>query len=94
MNFSISFLILNNEKYNSSYFLLVIINKLIKMIYNKLVKKTIYITILIEIIMNVLIKLYDFSNSIKNNKSLLFVSKIYWSLYHFLDLKQLLFIAF
>ena len=60
----------------------------------KLVKITINILGLAEVIINIVVLHYGLPNSIITNQGSLFTSKFWSLLYHFLDIKKKLFTAF
>lgn len=64
------------------------------MIYYKLIKTIINSAKLSELIIHIVIRYLDLSNSIVSNKRMLFTSKFWSYLYYFLDIKQTLFISF
>lgn len=64
------------------------------MIQYKLVKIIINLTGLAKIILNIIMRHHDFSDSIIDNKKILFTSKFQLFLYYFLKIEKKLFIAF
>lgn len=64
-----------------------IANKSIKMIYYEIVKVTIDVSGLTEIMMDVIIKYYGLGNLIISNYDLIFISEFWFSLYYFLGIK-------
>ena len=79
------------ETYN---LILVIINKLMKMVYYKPIKIIIYISGLAKVIIDVIVRYYSPSDSIIRNWSSVFISKFWSSLCYFFKIKQKLLIAF
>lgn len=71
--------ILIDWKRDSYDSILIIVDQLRKMVHYKLVKITIYVSRLIEVIINMVIYHYSHSDSIMTNRSLFFTSK-FWSL--------------
>lgn len=66
--------------------ILVIIDKLIKMVYYKQVKITTDALNLANVILNVVIQYHGLLNSIVTNKNLLFIFKFWSLLYYFPDI--------
>ena len=65
-----------------------------KMVHYKLVKVSINIPELPEVILNVVVWHYALPDSIMSDKGLLFISKFWLSLCYFLGVKSRLFTAF
>ena len=82
MDFVTELSILNDWKDNSYNFILVIIDRLTKMVHNKLVKVTINTASLAEVIIDVVVRHHALPNSIVTDKSSLFISK-FWSLLYY-----------
>ena len=80
-----------NNKYNS---ILVIVDRLTKIMYYKLVKVTIDALWLAEVILDVVVWHYSLLNSIVTNRGLLFTLKFWSLLCYFLSIKQRLSTAF
>ena len=80
-----------NDNYN---FILIIVNRLTKMVPYKSVKITTIALKLAKVILDVVVWHYGLSNSIVNNSSLLFISKFWSSLCYFLGVKRRLLTAF
>ncbi len=80
-----------DESYN---LILVIVDCLIKMVYYKPVKVMIIILGLAEVIVNMVICQHGVWELIIMNKSLLFISKFWFSLYYVLSIKKELSTAF
>ena len=76
MDFLTGLLILTNWRGESYNFILVIVDRLTKMIYYKPVKVTINAPKLAKVILNMIIQHHSLLNSIVSNKSLLFTSKL------------------
>ena len=74
--------------------ILVIVNRLTKIVYYKLVKVTINELALAEVIIVTVVRHYDLPNSIVSDWGLVFTSKFWSSLYYFLRIKQRLSTAF
>ena len=74
--------------------ILVIVDRLMKMVYYELVKVTIDVSGLVEVIFNVIIQHHGLSNSIVSNIGLLFTSKFWSLLYYFFGVKRKLSTAF
>lgn len=71
-----------------------IVDCLIKMVYYKLIKITIDALRLVKVIINMIIRYYRVSKSIIIDLSLLFISKFWFLLYYFLEIKKKLFTVF
>ncbi len=80
-----------DESYDS---ILVIIDRLKKIVYYEPNKVIINIPSLIEVIINIVIHHYRVSEFIVIDKGLLFTLKFWFLLYYFLGIKKNLFIAF
>ena len=87
MNFIIGLLVSINSKGKSYNSILVIVNRLTKIVYYELVKITINTPGLAKVIFNMIVQYYGLFNSIMSNKSLLFTSKFWSLLYYFLGIK-------
>ena len=74
--------------------ILVIVDRLTKMVYYKLVKVTINALGLAEIIINMVVRHHGLPNSFITDQGLLFTSKFWLSLCYFLGIKQRLSTAF
>ena len=74
--------------------ILVIIDRLTKIVYYKLVKITIDAPGLAKVIIDVVVWHHGLPNSIITDQSSLFISKFWSSLYYFLEIKRKLFTAF
>lgn len=70
---------IEDQKRNICNLILIIIDILIKRIYYKLVKTSIYIIKEAKIIIHVIITYYKFLDSIMSNNNMLFISK-FWSI--------------
>ena len=68
--------------------ILVIVNRLTKMVHYKPVKITINAPGLAEVIINVIVRHHGLPDSIVTNRGSLFISKFWSSLYYFLGIKQ------
>ena len=79
---------------NHYYSILVIINRLTKMVYYEPVQTTITAPVLRKVIFNVVVEYYSLSNSIISDCSSVFTSKFWFSLCYFLTIKQRLCTAF
>ena len=86
--------ILTNWKRDSYNSILVIIDRLTKLIHYKLVKIIINALGLAEIIINVVVRYHGLSDSIVTDWGLFFTSKFWLSLYYSLGIKQKLSTAF
>ncbi len=64
------------------------------MVYYKLVKITIDVASLMEVIINVIVTHHGFPKSIISDKSYLFSFKFLFSIYYFLNIKQKFFTTF
>ena len=82
---------LKGDSYDSIF---VIVDRLTKIVHYKLVKDTIDVLDLAEVIIDVVVRYYDLSDSIVNDRSSLFTSKFWSLLCHFLGIKLELFTAF
>ncbi len=80
-----------NDSYNS---ILVIVDWLIKMIHYELVKVTIDASGLAEVIINVVLRHHRVPKSILTDRGLLFISKFWFLLCYFLEIKRKLSINF
>ena len=80
-----------SESYNS---ILVIVNRLIKIIHYEPVKVTINAPGLAEVIFDVVVQYHGLPNLIVSDRGLLFTSKFWSSLCYFFGVKQRLFTAF
>lgn len=80
--------ILKDQKKNNYNSILVIVNKLTKIVYQNPIKTTINLAKLAKIIIYMIIKYYNLWDSIISNKNLLFTSKFGSSLCYFLGIKQ------
>lgn len=94
IDFVTSLLISADSKGDNYDLILVIIKKLIKIVYYKLVKITINILSLVKVIINIVVRHYGVLGSIIMDQSLLFISKFLSLLYYFLAIKKKLSIAF
>ena len=79
------------ETYDS---ILVIVDRLTKMVHYKPVKVTIDAPGLAKVIIDVVVRQHNLSDSIASDRSSVFTSKFWLSLYHFLGIKRKLSIAF
>lgn len=79
---------LTNEKRDNFDFILIIINRLIKIAYNKLMKIIINTICLAYIMINMIIRHHGFLNSIMTNKCSFFTSKFWSLLYYFLGINS------
>lgn len=80
-----------SDRYNS---ILIIINRLIEVVYSKLIKFTIDAPRLAQVIIDVIICHHEVPESIVTNRGLLFTSKFWFSSCYFLGMKKKLFTAF
>ena len=91
-NFSIDFvigLLLSLDWKDNSYkIIFVIVDRLIKMIYYELVKITIDVLGLAEVIIEVVIQYYGLPDSIISDHEAIFTSKFWSSLYYFFGIKK------
>lgn len=94
MNFLINLPNLTNWKKNHYDFIPIIVDKLIKMVYYKLIKITINISKLFTVIIDVVIWHLKFQGMIVTNKSSFFTSKFQLLLFYFISIKQMLSTAF
>ena len=94
IDFVIGLSILTDWKGNSYDSILVIVNRLIKMVYYKPVKVTIDAPGLADVIINVVVRHHGLLDSIVTNQRLLFTLKFWSSLCYFLGIKQKLSTAF
>ncbi len=94
MDFVTSLSILANWKGNSYNSILVIVDRLTKMVYYNLVKMTIDTPGLAKVIINIIMQHYGVSKLIVTNQSMRFRSKFWSSLYYFLSIKRKLSTAF
>ena len=94
MDFVTGLPILSNWKGDSYDSILVIVDRLTKMVHYKLVKITINATSFAEVIINVIKRHHGLSNSIVMDKGSLFTSKFWSSLCYFFNIKRQLSTAF
>ena len=94
MDFVIGLPISANKKSDSYNLILVIINWLMKMIYYELIKVMINILGLAKVIINVIVQHHRVPEFIVIDSGLLFISKFWSLLYHFLKIKKNLSTAF
>ena len=94
MDFVTGLPILINWKGDNYDSILVIIDRLIKMIHYKSVKVTIDAPGLAKVIINIVMRHYSLPDSIVTNWRSFFTSKFWLLLCYFLSIKQKLFIAF
>lgn len=88
MDFIISLPLSIDEKIKSYDTIVIIIDYSIKMVYYNLVKTTIDTIDLVEVIIDVVVRHYGLLKSIISNKSFLFISKLWFLPYYFLDIKR------
>lgn len=74
--------------------ILVIIDRLTKMIHYTLVKTTIDVVDLVKIIIDIVIRQHEFPESIVSNKSLLYILKFWFLVCYLLGIEQMLFTIF
>ena len=94
MDFVTSLPILTDWKGDSYNSILVIIDRLTKTVYYKLVKVTIDALGLAKVIIDVVVRHHGLSDLIVTNRGLVFTSKLWSSLCYFLGIKRRLSIAF
>ena len=94
MDFVTGLLILTDWKENSYDSILVIVNRLIKIVYYKPVKVTINAPGLVEVIINIVVRYHGLPDSIATNRESFFTSKIWLLLCYFLGIKRKLSITF
>ena len=94
MDFVTGLPILTNWKRNNYNLILIIIDWLIKRVYNKPVKIIINTPGLAEVIIDMVIQYHNLLNSIFFDKSLVFTSKFWLLLCYFFGIKKRLSIAF
>ncbi len=94
MNFVTDLPILTNWKCKSYDSILVIVNRLTKMVQYKPVKVTINASGLTEVIINVVLRHHGLPDSIVSDRVSVFTSKFWSSLYYFLGIKGRLSTAF
>lgn len=86
--------IFTNEKANSYDSILVIVNRLTRIVYYEPVKIISDAFDLTKIILDKIVEHYSLPNSIMSDWSLVFISKLWLSLCYFLGIKQKLCITF
>ena len=86
--------ILTDWKGDSYDSILIIVNRFTKMVHYEPVKVTINAPGLAEIIMDVVVRYYNFLDLIVTDQGSLFISKFWLLLYYFLGIKRRLFTAF
>ena len=94
MDFVIRLPISTNWKSKSYNFILVIIDRLTKIVYYESVKVIVNAPELAKVIFNIVVQHHSLPNLIVSNKSLLFTFKFWSLLCYFLDIKQKLSTAF
>lgn len=94
IDFITGLLVSTNWKGKSYNIILVIIDQLTKMVHYNLVKVTIDIPGLAKMIIDMVVYHHRVSQSIVTNQGSFFISKFWFSLYYFLDIKKQLYIAF
>ena len=88
MDFVTGLPILTDWKGDSYNSILVIVNRLIKMIYYELIKVTINASRLAEVIIDVVVQYHDLPNSIMTDRGSLFISKFWSSLCYLFSIKR------
>ena len=88
MDFVPSLPLFADWKGNSYDSILVIVNRLTKMMHNELVKVTIDIPGLAEVILDMVVRHHGLPDSIVTDRGSFFTSKFWLSLYYFLGIKQ------
>lgn len=81
-----------DQKYENYKLILVIVNRLTKMVYYKFIKITINTLKLMKIIINMVIQYHGLPDSIINNCRAIFMSMFWSLLYYFFTIKKQLFI--
>ena len=94
MDFVTGLPILTDWKGDSYDSILVIVNRLMKMVYYKPVKVTINALGLAKVIIDVVVRHHGLSNSIVTDRGSFFTSKFWSLLCYFLDIKRRLSTAF
>ena len=94
MDFVTGLLISTNWKSDSYDSILVIVDRLTKMVYYELVKIIINAPGLVKVILDVVVRHHGLFNSIVSNKGSLFTSKFWLSFCYFLGIKRRLLTAF
>ena len=94
MDFVMGLLISTDWKGDSYNSILVIVNRLIKMVHYKPVKVTIDAPGLAEVIFDVVVRHHDLPDSIVTDRGSLFTSKFWSLLCYFLGIKRILSTAF
>ena len=94
MDFVTGLPISTNCKQDSYDFILVIVDRLTKIVYYKPVKITINAPSLAEVIIDVLVRHHGLPDSIVTDRGFLFISKFWSLLCYFFGIKLWLFIAF
>lgn len=90
LNFGIRLLVSSDWKSETYISILVIVDKLMKMVYFQSIKITINMLVLANVILDVLVRQYGFPDSIVCDKSLVFTSKFWSSPYYFPGIKKTL----
>ena len=88
INFVRNLLLFTDEKSNSYDSILIIVNRLTKIVYNKSLKVTINISSLAEVIINVVMQYHGLLYSIISDRGAIFMSKFWFLLCYFLDIKR------
>ena len=86
IDFMTSLHISTNSIRNSYESIIVIVDRLTKMVHYKLVKITINTPVLVEVIIDMVIRHHGLQNSIVTDRSSFFISKFCSSLYYFLSI--------
>lgn len=94
MDFVIGLLLLANWKGDSYDSILVIVNRLTKIMYYELVIVTTNAPRPAEVIINMVMRYYSIPNFIINDCKAIFTSKFWFSLRYFLGIKRQLFTVF
>ncbi len=94
MDFVTGLLISANQKVDSYNSILVIVDRLTKMVHYKPVKVTINAPGLAEVIINMVMRRHGLPESIMTDRGSLFTSKFWSSLCYFLEIKKKLFTTF
>lgn len=78
----------NDWKSNTYNLILVLVNRLTKMVNYELVKVTIHDSRLAKVIIDVVVQYHDLPNSIISDCGAIFMSKFWFSLCYFFGIKQ------
>ena len=88
MNFVTRLPLSNDWKRNTYNLILVLVNRLTKMVHYELVKVTIHDSRLAKVIIDMVVQYHDLLDSIISDRGAIFLSKFWFSLCYFFGIKQ------